>query len=197
MSDYHSNEYYFCTCFGVIAKKDIKIGTLILKEKPQIFDNGSQLEDEWLEKGIPDWIKSVMASYNQMRNIDQEEFLKLDKIQKHDWSSNKGYEKIHETLKKVIGQSYQSAEYDQAKVLSIAEIFLYNSWTGVESPWSEFELPCYVEIHASKFNNSRYPNSSVLIEDVDMGTGYAFVKAIRDIKAGEEITNAVRSYMFL
>ena len=75
MSDYHSNEdYHLLEGFGVIAKKDIKIGTLILKEKPQIFDNGSKLEDEWLEKGIPDWIKSVMTSYNQMRKIDQEEF---------------------------------------------------------------------------------------------------------------------------
>ena len=108
MSDYHSNEYYFSTCFGVIAKKDIKIGTLILKEKPQIFDNGSQLKDEWLEKGIPDWIKSVMASYNQMKKIDQEEFLKLNnKIRKHDLSTNKGYEKIHETLQTVIGQTFQ------------------------------------------------------------------------------------------
>jgi hypothetical protein len=37
--------------FGVIAKKDIKIETLSLKEKPQIFDNGSQIrlkENEWL-----------------------------------------------------------------------------------------------------------------------------------------------------
>ena len=85
MSDYHSNEYYHLLeipgkGFCAIAKKDIKIGTLILKEKPQILDNGNlgilllQLLksktlgnsgnpvrvriQELLVKGIPDWIKS-------------------------------------------------------------------------------------------------------------------------------------------
>ena len=123
MSDYHSNEYYHLLeipgkGFGAIAKRDIKIGTLILKEKPQIFDNGSQIrlkENEWLENDItkfPDWIKSIIASYDQMRKIDQEEFLKLNnKIRKHDLSTNKSYEKIHETLQTVIGQTFQVKYY--------------------------------------------------------------------------------------
>ena len=155
MSDYHSNEYYYLMeipgkGFGAIAKKDIKIGTLILKERPQIFDDGSQIHlkgNEWLEKGIPDWIKSVMASYDQMRKMDQEEFLKLDnKIQKHDLSAEKGYDKIHKALKAVIGQMFQGAEYDQVKILSIAEIFCSNLWHGKRGIRPSV---CYVEIHAS------------------------------------------------
>ena len=132
MSDYHSNEYYHLLeipgkGFGAIAKKDIKIGTLILKEKPQIFDNGSQIrlkQNEWLEKGIPDWIKSVMASYNQMRKIDQDEFLKLNNmIRKHDLSTDKGYEKIHETLQTVIGQTFQVKYLGFEQVCCIQHVF--------------------------------------------------------------------------
>ena len=105
MTDYHSNEYYHFMeipgkGFGAIAKKDIKIGTLILKEKPQIFDNGSQFQSgrEWLEKGIPDWIKSVMASYNKMTKVDQDEFLKLN---------NSVDGAIHDKLQTGIGQIFQ------------------------------------------------------------------------------------------
>ena len=193
MSDYHSNEYYYLMeipgkGFGAIAKKDIKIGTLILKERPQIFDDGSQIHlkgNEWLEKGIPDWIKSVMASYGQMRKMDQEEFLKLDnKIQKHDLSSEKGYDKIHKKLKTVIGQTFQGAEYDQAKILSIAEIFCSNLWHGKRGIRPSVS---YVEIHASRFNHSCNPNSRVFTE-----CEYFLVRAIRDIKVGEEITNAYK-----
>ena len=193
MSGYHSNEYYYLMempgkGFGAIAKKEIKIGTLILKERPQIFDNGSQIHlkgNEWLEKGIPDWIKSVLASYDQMRKMDQEEFLKLDnKIQKHDLSAEKGYDKIHKALKTVIGQMFQGAEYDQAKILSIAEIFCSNLWHGERGIWPSV---CYVEIHASKFNHSCNPNSRVFTE-----CEYFLVRAIRDIKVGEEITNAYK-----
>ena len=42
----------------------------------------------------------------------------------------------------------------------------------------------YIEIHSSKFNHSCNPNSRVFTE-----CEYFLVRAIRDIKAGEEITN--------
>ena len=112
MSDYHSNEYYHLLeipgkGFGAIAKKDIEIGTLILKENPQIFDNGNGLigsslilgQQEWLETEIPDWIKSVMASYNKMTKVDQDEFLKLNN--KVDGGL------LHDKLQTVIGQTFQ------------------------------------------------------------------------------------------
>ena len=219
MSDYHSNEYYYLReipgkGFGAIAKKDIKIGTLILKERPQIFDNGNQtrysdmfIDEErrkglrkgvletqdwlqWLERGIPEWICSVMASYDQMRKMDQEEFLKLNnKIQKHDLSSEKDNDEIHKRLKKVIGQTFRGtdirgAEYDKVKILSIAEIFLSNLWNGKRGIRPSVN---YVEIHTSKFNHSCNPNSRVFTE-----CEYFMVRAIRDIKVGEEITNAYK-----
>ena len=115
MSDYHSNEYYHLLeipgqGFGAIAQKDIKIGTWILKEKPQIFDNGNSLkgsliilgQQEWLETEIPDWIKSVMASYNQMTKLDQDEFLKLNNNVRP--TVNRA---LHDKLQTVIGQIFQ------------------------------------------------------------------------------------------
>ena len=155
MSDYHSNEYYHLLeipgkGFGAIAKKDIKIGTLILKEKPQILDNGSLIPElllklkksknpnqgrlsiqcqEWLEKGIPDWIKSVMASYNQMTKVDQDEFLKL----KNNVHSHLGHwygqsflrtAMFPETLQTVIGQTFQ--------VKYILEIWVLNRFVAFE-----------------------------------------------------------------
>ena len=81
--------------FGAIAKKDIKIGTVILKEKPQIQDMGS------LKKGIPEWIKSVMASFNQMTKVDQDEFLKMKKLPDQiPWQ-------LRDKLQPVIGQTFQ------------------------------------------------------------------------------------------
>ena len=190
MSDYHSNEYYHILeipgkGFGAIAKKDIKIGTLILKEKSQIqvngnlmgIDRGIQSLREWLEKGIPDWIKSVMASYDKMTKVDQDEFLKLDKLREgHKMTPN------DVVVKAVIREKFQGAEYDQAKILSIVEIFCSNSqFEGGEETGPPMN---YIEIRSSKFNDSCInPNSKVSTE-----CEYVLVRATRNIKAGEEIT---------
>ena len=57
MSDYHSNEYYHILeipgkGFGAIAKKDIKIGTLILKEKSQIHAAYKAYENGWKRESL-------------------------------------------------------------------------------------------------------------------------------------------------
>ena len=57
---------------GWIAQKDIKRGTLLLNEKPQIRDNGGY---SW--GGNPEWIKSLMKSFNQLSEANQKEFLTL------------------------------------------------------------------------------------------------------------------------
>ena len=111
---------------------------MILKEKPQILDNGNlgilllQLLksktlgnpgdpvrvriQELLAKGIPDWIKSVMASYNQMTKVDQDEFLKLNKNVHSNlrrWYSQRFLqtallpETLLTRLQTVIGQTFQ------------------------------------------------------------------------------------------
>ena len=49
---------------GCVATKDIKRGTLILREKAQIF--------KYSEFGNPDWVKSVETSFKQMRKNNQE-----------------------------------------------------------------------------------------------------------------------------
>ena len=55
---------------GCIANKNIKRGTLISQEKPQCTAFGSQTWDS-------EWIKSVVSSFNEMSNSDQENYLKL------------------------------------------------------------------------------------------------------------------------
>ena len=49
---------------GCIAIKDIKKGTLLLQEKPQMVPSLTDL-------------KSVITTYNQMSDVHKEEFLKL------------------------------------------------------------------------------------------------------------------------
>ena len=53
MSDFYEVMQIEGKGLGCVATKDIKRGTLILREKAQIFDNGE-------EQGTPGWIKSVL-----------------------------------------------------------------------------------------------------------------------------------------
>ena len=56
--------------FGCVATKDIKRGTLILREKAQISFKRSEF-------GTPAWVKSVVTSFKQMSKNNQDEFMKL------------------------------------------------------------------------------------------------------------------------
>ena len=63
---------------GCIAVQEIKIGTLILKEKPQCVANQELADDEeggYLSFG---YLTSIANAYFAMSRSDQEEFLKLD-----------------------------------------------------------------------------------------------------------------------
>ena len=63
---------------GCIAMQEIKIGTLILKEKPQCVANQELAEDEeggYLSFG---YLTSIANAFFEMSSPDQEKFLKLD-----------------------------------------------------------------------------------------------------------------------
>ena len=61
---------------GFVALQEIKIGTLILKEKPQCVANIEELasgEDGYLSYG---YLKSLSDAFFAMSSSDQQEFLK-------------------------------------------------------------------------------------------------------------------------
>ena len=70
---------------GCVALKDIEIGTLILKEKPQCVGDileplPPNLSENWSRKNLPfddTWWNSVIRSFEQMKKSDQDEYLKL------------------------------------------------------------------------------------------------------------------------
>ena len=70
---------------GCVALKDIEIGTLILKEKPQCVGDilkplPPNLPEFWIRKNLPfddTWWNSVIRSFEQMKKSDQDEYLKL------------------------------------------------------------------------------------------------------------------------
>ena len=59
--------------FGCVATKDIKRGTLILREKAQMIYKNSEFVTS-------DSIKSMVTSFEQMSKNNQEEFLKLHNL---------------------------------------------------------------------------------------------------------------------
>ena len=88
MSAFYKVEKIVGKGFGCIATKDIKRGTLILKEKGQVFDNGSKSVTE-------DWIKNVVNSFNGISKSDQEEFFKLhNRFLDQDLTSDQAFTKI-------------------------------------------------------------------------------------------------------
>ena len=70
---------------GCVALKDIEIGILILKEKPQCVGDileplSSTLPENWSHNNLPfddTWWNSVIRSFEQMKKSDQDEYLKL------------------------------------------------------------------------------------------------------------------------
>ena len=125
---------------GAIAKKNIKRGTLILKEDPQISDDGNK-------KFGPEWIKSVWESFKRMDILEQEEYLKLS----NDQTSNLDF------LIPCIDQMYANESPSiRQKILLSLEVFKSNCW-GEESS-DNLVKKRHVYIHSSRFNHSCQPN---------------------------------------
>ena len=97
--------------FGLVATKDVKRGTLVLKEKAQIMDNGSNLDD-------PEWSKSVMNSFCQMSEATQKEYLSL-----HNCLLTKDEIQLRPQVLKMF-----TTPQEIVKCLSILGIFITNAW---------------------------------------------------------------------
>ena len=153
--------------FGCVATKDIKRGTLILREKAQIFDK------ETAEKLTPNGIKSVVKSFKQMSKNNQDEFLKLhNKFLDQDLSK---FKFVQTQYRSIVCQMYESG-HEQEKILAILCILKTNAF--------DHDHGVGVGIHASRFNHSCFPNLMISMAR----SGEIFVRTIKKIKAGEEIT---------
>ena len=165
MSEYYQLVEMDGKGFGYVASKDIKRGTLILREKAQMIYKTSK---NWTS----DLIKSMVTSFKQMSKSNQEEFLKLHNIFLNQdlWSDQKV------TMYQIVTQMYESG-HEREKILAILGICVANAYAN---GYDEFAC---VAIHASRFNHSCSPN---ITEYVTI-SGEIFVRTITKIKAGEEI----------
>ena len=143
---------------GCVAISDIKKGSLILMEKPQLCVETE--EREWSSM----WIKSLLEYFYEMIKADQLEYMTLDN-----------------NFKKVIAKEIEVVKFEIAKIeqdpekaeeiLKILGIYSTNIFQGG------------VCLKGSRFNHSCQPNAAFTKIN-----GQLQFRAIGKIKAGKEIT---------
>ena len=160
---------------GCVANSDIKKGSLILMEKPQLcFENEERIVSSMV-------IKSLLKSFFEMSKADQLEYMtlhnKYNNIQNFQNSVDipnckeildRKIEEI-EDLKLEIGKFEQDPEKAE-EILKIVGIYFTNTFGS------------YVCFKVSRFNHSCQPNA-ILIDMNDQKQ----LRAIGKIKAGQEI----------
>jgi len=170
---------------GCVATTDIKRGSLILNETHQMQFFGGTL-NEAIQKGqVAEWINSLLNSFNQMNEADQLEFMTLCNI--YDFQDSPLCKKriivemivgeispelkmdfeLVKTIKSEIDKIEKDAEKAE-KILKICNIFASNPYFG---------------FNMTRFNHSCQPNASPIM----MASGQNQIRAIKDIKQGEEI----------
>ena len=121
MSEFHQVVKIDGKGFGCVATKDIKRGTLILREQPEIICKRPGLV-------TPVWIKSLEKSFKQMNKNNQEEFLKLHNgFLDQDLSSNQRIILEQRNLRSILSQMYESA-HEREKILVILGICSTNAF---------------------------------------------------------------------
>ena len=183
---------------GCVASTDIKRGSLILNENPQIKSVGETLKEARQKGQMAEWIQRLLKSFNQMNKADQLEFMTLcniydfqefsldkkrilaemmkEKSLEIDVDLNHSIDKmIVETFKSEI-EKFEKDPEKAEKILKICNIFGTNNF-------SDGVAGCGVAIKTARFNHSCKPNATALI----IANGQNQIRAIKDIKAGEEI----------
>ena len=177
---------------GCVATTDIKRGSLILNENPQIKSLEFHSLNEARQKGqLVEFIKSLLKSFNQMNKKDQLEFMALNNIYDFEELCStkarimieglKDLELIHqkdEMIVEIVRLTINKIEKDPEKakkILKICNIFSTNQISdGVAGSG--------VAIKTARFNHSCQPNATALITN-----GQNQIRAVKNIKAGEEI----------
>jgi len=166
---------------GIVASKFIKKGTLILKEIPQIPPIG--LSEEGLNQYmnnqyrctpeqksmVEGFLKKLVSGFYQMKKSDQEEYLELQGIERNG---------LEATIRNM-----ERNEREARKIFKIVDIY-----------FSNFFRPDGFRIRSSLFNHSCYPNATEIWSPVSSTEVTHEIRAIADIKPGQEITfNNVRN----
>ena len=178
---------------GCVASTDIKRGSLILDENPQIKSLEFHSQREARQKGqLVEFIKSLLKSFNQMNKKDQLEFMALSNI--YDFEELcltkkrimieglKDLEERHQTDEMIVEihrltiKKFEQDPKKAEKILKICNIYNTNQF-------SDGAAGSGVAIKTARFNHSCQPNATALI----MVNGQNQIRAIKDIKAGEEI----------
>jgi hypothetical protein len=155
---------------GCVAISDIKKGSLILTEKPQLCVESPEMSSMW--------IKRLLKSFYGMSKADQHEYMTLHNSF-NNFKNFKNSEDIQnckeirdrqiEAVKFKIGKIEQDPEKAE-EILKIFGICITNKFQGS------------VYFKVSRFNHACQPNA--MVEDVN---GQVQLRAIGKIKAGKEI----------
>ena len=169
---------------GCVAISEIKKGSLILIENPQLCIGTEE------RKGSLGWIKSLLISFDQMSKADKLEYMKL-------YNSNNNFKnfknavdiqnckKIHDRhIKEIEGVKFEIGRIEQDRekaeeILKVCGIFFGNNFMNG------------VCIKVSRFNHSCQPNAGFFKRN-----GQNQLRAIGNIKAGEEINLNYRDELF-
>ena len=181
---------------GCVAIVDIEKGSLILNENPKMC---ADIEEVDMSLG---WIKSLLKSFNKMNKADQLEFMALhtkcsnfqDRAAKDlllgKFSSFQDYQNSEDfqNYKKIIDKDLECLEFEIGKferdpqkakeILKICCIYFSNRFVEGDDG-----LGNGVRIKTSRFNHSCQPNAVT----IRMVNGLPQVRAIRNIKSGQEI----------
>ena len=154
---------------GCKALQDIKMGTLILKEKPECV--GKKEYD-----GSYASFDSQINSFNSMSQNDKEAFLKLNNKYKNPKSIPPALKSTFDWFKKFVGKFMSNhPKADKNSILDIICIYSTNIWNNQHGN--------SVKIKASRFNHSCRSNAetmpcSDLVDEIE-------IRAVSNIKIGK------------
>ena len=160
---------------GCVALKDIKIGTLIVKETPQCFAN----EELYSKELYAQYLASQLESFFAMSKENQAQFLKLSNSFGEPDSLSDNLKDCHEKIN-------QFAEIYYPKILQMLEIDrkidtkLFNDVLCI---YKTNAFGVGVGIKSSRFNHSCCSNAEAF-----QGKNRIEIRAVSTIKAGAEIT---------
>merc|ERR1712037_10482 len=150
-----------------IAIKDIKRGSLLLREFPQLL-----ISDQMIEYDYDNLHNNVIGSFLNMSEEDQERYMELYNMYDEDsenWSD--GIKEIlNEALLATNGMVFSNISKENA--LKVWGIYKTNAFTNG------------VFVKMSRFNHSCHPNAAMSCRVSNTQD----VRALRKIKEGEEIT---------
>ena len=158
---------------GFVAIRNISKGSLILKETPQMPRvKGVEAPNpkvpgsiEAQEKALKNWVEKVISLFNEMNPADQEEYMTL-----HNGIVDRNSS----------GMIRIRSEYDQKKADEILKI------NKIIDIYAKNNFQNGLSIKTSRLNHSCKPNAVNSANAVN--SEFNEVRAIRNIKAGQEIT---------